>query len=329
MAPSSSPRKSDRTAVPVDGRETDLPDEASAGDLQPTPEDRYFVGALARGLQVLRCFDRDTPTLSLAEVAEKVGWARNVPFRYLHTLERLGYLRRDPTTRRYSVTLRVLEFGFQALSQLGWRDLAQPYLEQLRDLTAASSHLGVLDGGDVVYVARAASRLVLSSTIQVGSRLPAQATAMGKVLLAAMSPEEISDWLRHASFSRYTANTLSQSRLLEELLVTRARGYAVSNGEFEAGIRSVAAPVLGADGVVIAAINVSGPATVLKDEELTGTVLQAVLATARELSKVSRWWEPDVDRLAPTSSAVAWPNRQSVADPSGGGMPSPMGRLPR
>ena len=265
-----------------------MTDESSAdGEVQ----DRYFVRALARGLEVLSCFQRDESSLSLAEIAERLGWARNVPFRYLYTLEQLGYIRRDPVTKRYSLTLRVLDFGFQAMAQLGWREIAQPYLDELRDLTGASCHLGVLDGGDVVYVARAASRLMLSSTIQLGSRLPAHATAIGKVLLAAMSDEEIGGWLRHADLNKYTSTTLSQSKLLAELAEIRKHGYAVSNGEFEEGIRSVSAPVANPRGRAVAAINASGPSSVLSEQDLVGAAAEAVRDAAQELSKASQWWE--------------------------------------
>lgn len=255
-----------------------------------TGDDRYLVGGLVRGLEVLRCFDRDHPTLSLGEVAKRLGWRRTEPFRFLHTLEALGYLRRDPVTKRYGLTPKVLEIGFSALANLQLPELAQPYLERLRDRTNASAHVGILDGNDVVYVGRAAARSILSSTIHVGSRLPAHATAIGKTLLAAKTDEWIKAWLKGNDLTRYTANTLAETRaLLDELHEIRRRGYAISNQEFEFGIRSVAAPILDAHGQTVAAVNVSTAADGQDPSAVATLLVPAVHETAVELSQAYGW----------------------------------------
>jgi IclR family pca regulon transcriptional regulator len=230
-------------------------------------DDRYLVGGLMRGLDVLRCFDREHPTLSLGDVARQLGWRRTEPFRFLHTLESLGYLRRDAVTKRYELTPKVLEIGFSALANLQLPELAQPYLERLRDRTNGSAHVGILDGKDVVYVGRAASRALLSSAIHVGSRLPAHATAMGKTLLAAKSDAWITEWLAQI----------------------RHRGYATSNQEFEFGIRSVAAPIRNSANDTIAAINVSAAAESLTAANVDDVVVPAVRETALELSQAYGW----------------------------------------
>lgn len=249
-------------------------------------DERYVVGGLTRGLDVLRCFDRDHPTLSLGEVARLLGWRRTEPFRFLHTLESIGYLQRDPVTKRYRLTTKVLEIGFAALANLPLPDLAQPYLERLRDRTNGSAHVGILDGEAVVYVGRAASRAIMGSTIHVGSRLPAHATAIGKTLLASQSDDWIRDWLERNELVRYTATTLADVHaLLEEIANIRARGYAVSNAEFEIGISSVAAPILDAAGAAVAAVNVSAPANALSDDGVRQLVVPAVRETASELSR--------------------------------------------
>jgi IclR family pca regulon transcriptional regulator len=253
-------------------------------------DDRYLVGGLVRGLEVLRCFDREHPTLSLGDVARKLGWSRTEPFRFLHTLESLGYLRRDPATKRYELAPKVLEIGFAALANLQLPELAQPFLERLRDLTNASAHIGILEGKDVVYVGRAASRAILRSTIHVGSRLPAHATAIGKTLLAGMNPAELDAWLAANDLTRFTVHTLADPRaLLDELARIRERGYALSNQEFEFGIRSVAAPVRDARGETIAALNVSAPADALAATNVEATIVPAVRDAARELSQACGW----------------------------------------
>ncbi len=249
-------------------------------------DERYVVGALARGLDVLRCFDREHPTLSLGEIARLLGWRRTEPFRFLHTLEALGYLFRDPVTKRYRLTTKVLEIGFAALANLPLPELAQPYLEQLRDRTNGSAHVGILDGNEVIYIARAASRSIMGSTIHVGSRLPAHATAIGKTLLASQSDAWIRTWLQHNDLVRYTTTTLSEvTAFLDELAQIRARGYAISNAEFELGIRSVAAPIVDASGDAVAAINVSAAADGLTDDMVRTLVVPAVRDTATDLSR--------------------------------------------
>jgi IclR family pca regulon transcriptional regulator len=248
-------------------------------------DERYLVGGLMRGLDVLRCFDRDHETLSLGEVARMLGWRRTEPFRFLHTLEALGYLYRDPVTKRYRLTTKTLEIGFSALANLPLPELAQPYLERLRDRTNGSAHVGILDGSEVVYIARAASRAILGSTIHIGSRLPAHATAIGKTLLASRSDAAIRSWLEHHDLERYTTTTLADgTAFVDELRLIRARGYAISNGEFEAGIRSVAAPIVDGAGDAVAAINVTAPANLLTDETLAGVVVPAVRDAAGALS---------------------------------------------
>jgi IclR family pca regulon transcriptional regulator len=257
-------------------------------------DDRYVVGALVRGLEVLRCFDREHPTLSLGDVARRLGWRRTEPFRFLHTLESLGYLRRDAVTKRYELTPKVLEIGFAALANLQLPELAQPFLERLRDRTNASAHVGILDGADVVYVGRAASRSILGSTIHVGSRLPAHATAIGKMLLAAKSDAEIHAWLEAHGLTRYTVHTHAETRAFrEELAQIRERGFALSNQEFEFGIRSVAAPIRNAAGETIAAVNVSAPAEALNPASIAEAIVPAVRATAAELSQ-AYGWRPDI-----------------------------------
>ena len=235
-----------------------------------TGDDRYLVGGLMRGLDVLRCFDREHPTLSLGDVARRLGWRRTEPFRFLHTLESLGYLRRDPVTKRYELTPKVLEIGFSALANLQLPELAQPYLERLRDRTNGSAHVGILDGKDVVYVGRAASRSILSSTIHIGSRLPAHATAIGKTLLASKS-----DALDQRNGSRTNdlralhgdERTFNETRAFLDEIATRSvnavsrRRIRNSNSVFVPLPRRSAT----GSGETIAAINVSSAAESLDD----------------------------------------------------------------
>ncbi|WP_018130675.1 IclR family transcriptional regulator [Effusibacillus pohliae] len=251
-------------------------------------KDRYNSNSLVRGLDILRMFNAENPTLSLSEIANRLGVSRTTPFRLLYTLQTLGYLRQDEHTKRYELTPKVLELGFAYLSTLQLPEIARPYLERLRDETGASAHIGILDGREVVYVAREAARGVTTVNVTIGSRLPAHATAMGKVLLAFQSKERIKEILFGTELQPYTNYTKTMIlELLQELETIRQQRYAMSNGEFESGIRSVAAPVFDRNGEVIAAVNVAAPESVLRDDFVSDTVLPAVREVAEKLSVFS------------------------------------------
>ncbi|MFM1653160.1 IclR family transcriptional regulator [Brevibacillus sp. B_LB10_24] len=247
--------------------------------------DRYSSNSLVRGLAILRLFHAGQPTMSLAEIASQLGVSRTSPFRLLFTLQSLGYLHQDENTKRYELTPKVLELGFAYLNSLQLPDIARPYLERLRDETGASTHIGVLDGREVVYVARVPARGVTTITVTVGSRLPAHATSLGKSLLAFQSEEQIKEMLIDAELQPYTTQTKTMiNDLLQELEVIRKQGYSLSNGEFESGIRSIAAPIFDNAGDVIAAVNVAAPEAILPDEFLRVFALPAILEAAEQLS---------------------------------------------
>lgn len=253
---------------------------------EENPEDPYLVNALVRGLEVLRCFTADHPSLSLTELANLLGWSRTAPFRLVYTLQKLGYLQQEPHSKRYQLTAKVLELGFDYLHSLQLTEIARPYLERLRDKTGASAHLGILDGFEVVYVGRAQTRLAVASNVHVGSRLPAHATALGKVLLAYQPPLVLDSLLSDSrKLVAYTASTITTpGKLRAELDHIRQEGLSISHEEFELGIRSIAAPINDLNGHVVAAINISAPVPVLPDYEAGGKLAQAVRQTALDIS---------------------------------------------
>lgn len=250
-------------------------------------KDRYVSNSLVRGLEILRLFSGENPTLSLAQIATKLGVSRNVPYRLVYTLQKMGYLAQDPETKRYSLTPKVLELGFAYLNNLQLPEIAAPYLKKLKDETGASVHMGILDGKEVVYVAREAQNGI--STFQVhiniGSRLPAYATSLGKALLAYQSPEYLEKIFQGVKLQPYTKQTKTQIEdLKQELKEIREQGYAFSNEEFEIGIKSIAAPVFNRSREAIASVNVVIPASIATDERLMGSILPRLLKTTKELS---------------------------------------------
>jgi IclR family pca regulon transcriptional regulator len=251
-------------------------------DEQPQPRDSDFVQSLDRGLAVIRSFGPDRERLSLSEVARETGLTRAAARRFLLTLVKLGYVRNDG--REFSLRPRVLELGYAYLSGLALPDVAAPHLEELVAKLHESSSISVLDGHHVVYVVRVPTKRIMTVAISVGTRFPAYATSMGRVLLAALSPAELDRYLAEAAFEPLTARTVTDPCRLREIIGDVARqGYAIVDQELEEGLRAVAAPIRGAADVGIAAINVSAHAARVSIASLRSDILPALLGTVRAI----------------------------------------------
>ncbi|NEA99501.1 IclR family transcriptional regulator C-terminal domain-containing protein [Streptomyces sp. SID13726] len=216
----------------------------------------HFVRSLERGLAVIRAFDADHPELTLSEVARACGLTRAAARRFLLTLADLGYVRADG--RAYRLTPRVLELGYSYLAGFSLAQIAEPHLEQLVERTRESSSLCVLDGDDIVYVARVPARRIMTAAITVGTRFPAHVTSVGRVMLAGLPDEELEVRLARVEWVPLTARTIVTAEPLRaELERVRRQGYAVVDQELEEGLRSIAAPVRDRGGeVVVAAVNI-------------------------------------------------------------------------
>lgn len=217
--------------------------------------DPNFMQSLARGLAVVGAFGEGRPDLSIADAARLTGLSRAAVRRCLHTLTVLGYA--TGANWSYALTPKVLTLGYAYLGSTPVARAAQPVLERVSDQVHQSCSLAVLDGDEIVYVARAATRRILSIGLSVGSRLPADCTSMGRVLLAFAPDAERARFLARIKLVRHTARTIiDRNELRAELDRVRAAGHALVDQELEAGLRSLAVPVRRVDGVVVAAINV-------------------------------------------------------------------------
>ena len=216
-----------------------------------------FVQSLERGLAVIRAFDGEHPTLTLSDVSRRTGLTRAAARRFLLTLAELGYVHHDG--REFMLRPSVLNLGFAYLSSMGLPEVAMPHMETLVVSVQESSSMSVLDGPDVVYVARVPTRRrIMTVAIAVGTRFPAYATSMGRVLLAGLPDAELDAALAVVQLTPFTDTTVTNVSELRRILeTTRERGYAVVDQELEHGLRSVAAPVRSDTGSVIAAVNVS------------------------------------------------------------------------
>jgi IclR family pca regulon transcriptional regulator len=249
-----------------------------------------FVEALARGLDVLGCFDAEHRTMSLSEVAATAGLARPTARRLLLTLQELGYVRSGDGG--YALTPKVLGLGMGYVSALGLWDIARPHLEALVRRTGESSSMAQLDGSDIVYVARVSVPKIIALRVEIGTRFPAAQTSQGKVLLAGLTRDQLLDVLSQPSRSGlppYIGRTHHQ--LLEELAQVRARGWALADEELAPGVRSVAVPVRDGHGVVQAAMNVTVHAAETTTERLLEEHLPRLLRTAGDISAEWALWQ--------------------------------------
>lgn len=248
-----------------------------------------FVQSLARGLAVIRAFDAEHPELTLSEVARRADITRAAAGRFLRTLDQLGYVRAStgsPTGvgTRFALTPRVLELGFSYLSALSIPEIVQPHLERLSHEVGESVSAAVLDAPDIVYVARVPTRRIMSVRITIGTRFPAYATSMGRVLLAGMPDAALDDVLAASDIRPLTERTVTgAANLRREIEQVRAQGWAVVDGELEAGLRSVAVPVRDRRGDVVAAVNVSTSATRDSVEHIVDEYLPLLQRTAQAI----------------------------------------------
>jgi IclR family pca regulon transcriptional regulator len=242
-----------------------------------------FIEALARGLDVIRAFQPRQPAMSLAAVADAAGLTRPTARRILLTLKQMGYVR--SVEGKYELTPRVLELGMSYVLSRNLWEVARPHIEHLVARTHESSSIAQLDGPDIVYVARVAVPKIVALAVTIGTRFPAMQTSLGKVLLAALPAEEVERVVAEPSRSGITPRIVSGS---EERVATlrevRARGWALTDEELAAGIRSVAAPLRDGDGQVIASLNVNTHAAETPVEVLTGEYLPLLLQTAGAIS---------------------------------------------
>lgn len=245
-------------------------------------EDRDFVASLEKGLAVIEAFDADRSRLTLTDVARLTGTTRAGARRYLKTLTRLGYAEFDG--RFFSLTPRILRLGYAYLSSAPMPARLQPFLEKISEETGESSSAAMLDGDEIIYIARSATRRIMSVGLGVGTRLPAYCTSLGRAILAHQPQAEIEAYLDRVRLEPRTRFTITDRQaLLAALHAVREQGYAAINEELEIGLRSIAVPVHQENGAVRIAINVGTQAARFEAAEMVERFLPVLKSASQAI----------------------------------------------
>ncbi|ADO44235.1 IclR family transcriptional regulator (plasmid) [Ketogulonicigenium vulgare Y25] len=240
---------------------------------------RDTMGSLAKGLTVIEAFSADHPRLSITEAAARTGLDRATARRCLLTLVESGYATHDG--KFFTLTPRVLRLGVACLATMPLPQIVQPYLDRMTDAIGESSSVSILDGADIVYIARASTQKVMSIALMPGSRLPAYCTSMGRVLLAALPADQRPPLTDLPARTPYTLT--DPAALTAVLAQVRAAGYATIDQEVEIGLRSIALPLMNGHGRVVAAVNIGTAASRTTMADLTTRLLPALGALQTEL----------------------------------------------
>ena len=265
--------------------------------LPPTSDtSRYFVQSLAKGLALLKVISQAERPLSLTEIAEQLDTNKATATRFCYTLVKLGYLHRMDQ-KLYSLTPKVLELGYSAICRTDWHEMTTFFLRDLFRQLDETVSAAILVETDILYTIRIIKKKILDMDIQVGSRLPAHCTAMGKVLLAFGPPETVQEVLQKMDFKKMNEKTItSPQRFLEELEQVRQMGYALSDEEVALGNRSIGAPLLGENGYAFAAIAAATPSESYSAERLKKEMAPPLLACAQKISSAMKQIRQKSDR---------------------------------
>ncbi len=248
--------------------------------------ERDLIAGLEKGLSVIEAFDETRPRLSVSEVARITGLTRAAARRYLLTLTKLDYAAFDG--KFFSLMPRILRLGHAYLASTGLPALLQPYLEQISAATQESSSAAIIDDTEIVYIARAATRRIMSIGLAVGTRLPAYCTSLGRVLMAHMPPEALDRYFTHVELRPFTPKTkIKRSEIETSLNEARNRGFALVDEELELGLRSMSVPVFDKRGQVVAAMNISAQAGRASVEAMIGDMLPHLRTAQEALRRVA------------------------------------------
>jgi len=264
-----------RTALSADAASVNAPDSCI--------KDKEFMLTLAKGLAVLGSFGRHRPTMTLAQAAQAVDLSRATARRVLHTLVELGYV--EQTGRQFALSPRIMRLGFAYISSQSWVDRALPLMKTLSERFHESCSAAILEGAEIIYVARIPARRIISVTLAVGSRLPAFHSSMGRIQLGFLDDAEIWRRLKSVRFEPLTPATIIDLQALHEgILDDHRQGFSIVDEELERGLRSIAVPIVDRDGQCVGALNLSTHSTRTTRNALRETFLPELKSVAEQVS---------------------------------------------
>jgi IclR family pca regulon transcriptional regulator len=263
------------------------PENSAAGDANTRDaadaKDKEFMLTLAKGLAVLNAFGRDRPAMTLSQAAQTVDLSRATARRVLHTLVKLGYV--EQNDRQFALTPRIMQLGFAYVSSQNWIDRAAPLMKALSERFHESCSAAILEGTEIIYVARMPARRIMSAALSVGSRLPAFHSSMGRIQLGFLDEAEIWRRLKSVRIEPLTPATITDLQALyERIRDDRRQGFSIVDEELERGLRSIAVPIADRDGQCVGAINLSTHTTRTTRNELRETFLPELKAVAAQVS---------------------------------------------
>lgn len=252
--------------------------------MDKSSQERDYVQSLARGLDVIRAFTRNHSSMTLSEVSREAGVTRAAARRLLLTLVKEGYAETDG--KYFTLRPRVLELGYSYLSSVPFSEVAQPIMSEVVNKTQESCSAGVLDGTEMVFVARVQIERIMTVGLSVGSRLPAYCGSMGRILLASLPKERLEEVLENTTIERRTPYTVrNMVELREAIDLARLQGWAIIDQEMEVGLRSIAVPIRSRNGETIAALNIAVHAGRVSLEEIKERLLPPLLDASFKISE--------------------------------------------
>lgn len=246
----------------------------------------YQIKVLEKVTRILDLFDEKGKELTATEIHESLDLNKSTTFRILNILEEASYLERNPVTLKYRLGFKLYYLGSLVEGRTEIRNLSHPFLEELKEKCDETVHLVVLDHGEALYLDKLEGKKAIRVVSRIGWRLPAHCSGVGKVLLASLPEEAVDKVIQEKGLKRFTNNTITDSKALKiELARIQKQGYAIDNEEIEVGLKCVAAPLIGSDAEVIAAISISGPKERFNDIEIK-RLIPLVKSTSSQISSV-------------------------------------------
>ncbi len=248
-------------------------------------EPRYFIKSLQKGLSILETLAKAARPMSLQELSEIMGIGPTTMFRFLHTLEKTGFIEKDSTRKTYRLSPKVLSLGYAVFHSSDLWQIAHPYLVKASNKLNETMNMAILDGTDILYIDRVKTRKILQINLEIGSKLPAYCTSMGRVLLSGLSRDEAREILHNSKRDAFTENTLTDIESIEKVLdEVREKGYAINDGELAPELKSMAAPVRNESGRIVAAVNIAVHASQYDVSKMKQYLLPTLKETTRTIS---------------------------------------------